>query len=444
MAWRDSRTSRRKLLLFSSSIVLGIAALVAIGSFGANLESAIQDQSKALLGADLVVETRIEPDAERLEFLNSLPGESSLETSFASMIYFPGTGGTRLVQIRAIEGGFPFYGGLETDPAGADREFRRSGGALVDEALLLQFDVKVGEEIRIGKLVTHVAGKLLQVPGESLAFSTIAPRVYIRRADLDATGLLGDASLARYRSFQRLPAGVDAEELVAELRPELDRLQFGVDTVEERQRDLGRAMENLYNFLNLVGFVALLLGGVGVASAIHVHVKSRLPSVAVLRCLGCTSAQTFAVFLAQGLALGVVGATAGAGLGMFVQWILPDVIGGFIPIEIEFGFAWTSIGMGAGRRFRSGHHRRPDVHRPGRPTDARFLPGDAGSPAGALPVGRGLSRLTVRSRSGRTGPSAPRGRWRGRCGGPCRSSGLAAPPDVRRPDRASPSCAGSG
>jgi len=351
MAWRDSRASRRKLALFSSSIVLGIAALVAIGSFGTSLEQAINDQSKALLGADLVIETRIKPEGERAAFLATFPGEGSLEINFASMIYFPRTEGTRLVQIRVIEGGFPFYGELETIPAGAGRDFKQAGGALVDEALLLQFGADVGDAIRIGKLVTKVAGKLLKVPGETMAFSTIAPRVYLRAADLEATELLGEASLARYRTFYRLPEGADAEQLVEELRPQLDRFQFGVDTVAERQRDLGRAMDNLYNFLNLVGFVALLLGGVGVASAIHVHVKGKLASVAVLRCLGCPAAQTFAIYLAQGMALGVLGAIVGSTLGVLVQVVLPRVVGDFVPIDVEFHLAWPSIFAAAGIGF---------------------------------------------------------------------------------------------
>ncbi len=351
MAWRDSRASRRKLFLFSSSIVLGIAALVAIGSFGTSLEQAINDQSKALLGADLVIDTRIKPEGDRADFLQSLPGESSLEINFASMIYFPRTEGTRLVQIRVIEGGFPFYGELESVPASASREFKQTGGALVDEALLLQFGVELGDDIRIGKLVTKVAGKLLKVPGETMAFSTIAPRVYLRAADLEATELLKDASLARYRTFVRLPDGADAEQLVSDLRPELDKHQFGVDTVAERQRDLGRAMDNLYNFLNLVGFVALLLGGVGVASAIHVHVKGKLPSVAVLRCLGCSASQTFAIYLAQGMALGLLGAVVGSALGVIVQLVLPRVVGDFIPIDVEFHLAWPSIFAAAGIGF---------------------------------------------------------------------------------------------
>src|SRR6476469_4735729 len=54
MAWRDSRRSRRRLLLFSSSVVLGIAALVAIRSFGESMRIAIQENAKSLVGADFV------------------------------------------------------------------------------------------------------------------------------------------------------------------------------------------------------------------------------------------------------------------------------------------------------------------------------------------------------------------------------------------------------
>lgn len=351
MAWRDSRSSRRRLLLFSSSIVLGIAALVAIGSFGTSLENAIEDQSKELLGADLVVNSRRALDDAHQAFTDSIEGEQATEVSFASMIYFPATEGTRLVQVRGLEGNFPFYGAFETEPADAEQRFRAGGGALVDESLLATFGAKVGDEIRVGKLVTRVVGSLLKVPGESMAFSTIAPRVYLRQAEIDATELLGDTSLARYRVFFRLPDDVDAEQLIEERRPEIEQLQLGTDTVRERQRDLGRAMENLYNFLNLVGFVALLLGGVGVASAIHVHIRGKLPSVAMLRCLGTTTSQTFAIYLAQCIALGLIGAAAGTGIGIVVQLLLPRVVGDFIPIEIEFHLAWGSIASAAGIGF---------------------------------------------------------------------------------------------
>ena len=102
-------------------------------------------------------------------------------------------------------------------------------------------------------------------------------------------------------------------------------------------------MDNLYHFLNLVGFIALLLGGVGVASAIHVHVKQKLNTVAVLRCLGTSVAQAFAIYLAQGMALGAFGATVGAALGVVVQMLIPKVLGDFIPFSFQFHTSWFAI-----------------------------------------------------------------------------------------------------
>ncbi len=343
MAWRDSRASRRRLLFFSCSIVLGIAALAAIGSLGSNLERAIEEQAKSLLGADLVIGSRhsFTPAEERM--FREIGGEQSREASFPSMIYFVAGSGSRLVQVRALDGRFPFYGTLETEPMEAAEGFRNGGGALVEQSLLTQFNAKVGDTIRLGELTTRVAGSLLKVPGETVMFATIAPRVYLPMADLPRTGLLREGSLVRHRISFKLPAHVDADNLVRQLKPRLDENRLSHNTVEERKRDLGRSMENLYSFLNLVGFIALLLGGVGVASAIHVHVKQKLGTVAVLRCLGGTVAQTFAVYVAQGMALGGFGALLGALLGVAIQAALPRVLADFIPFELPFQTSWWAV-----------------------------------------------------------------------------------------------------
>ncbi len=342
MAWRDSRNSRRRLIVFSSSIVLGIGALVAIASFGKNLEAAIELQAKALLGADLVLGSRqVFGDAEKKIFAE-LGGQQAKEISFSSMIRFPATEGSRLIQVRALDGPFPFFGALETDPPSAAQEFR-SGGALVEDGVLIQYGAKVGDVVRIGDLTTKVVGSLKKVPGETVVFATIAPRVYLSLGEVERAKLIREGSLARYKTFFQFPSGTDVGALVTLRKPEFDQLRLSSDTVKQRQENLGRSMENLTNFLSLVGFIALLLGGVGVASAIHTHVKQKLASVAVLRCLGATNAQTFAIYLAQSMALGAIGASGGAALGVVVQVGLPRVLKDFLPFPVDFGIAWGAV-----------------------------------------------------------------------------------------------------
>jgi putative ABC transport system permease protein len=344
MGWRDCRTHRGRLLLFSLSIVLGVAALAAIGSLGANLERAVEEQARTLLGADLAISSR-QPFSEEEEHLFlQLGGQQAEQISFNSMVYFSSTDGTRLAQVRALSGGFPFYGRFETAPALAVQDFQRGAGALVEENLLIQFEAKVGGTVRIGRLKIPIAGALRKVPGESAALAMISPRVYLPMKDLPATGLVGKGFLARYTLYFEFPPSTDVEKLVKSIQPQLDQFRLSSETVAKRKEELGQAMENLYHFLNLAGLTALLLGGIGVAGAVHTHVRQKLPTAAVLRCLGCSVSQTFAVYLAQGIALGAAGATLGALLGALIQSALPKALASFIPFDFQFKISWLAVG----------------------------------------------------------------------------------------------------
>ncbi|HEX2855787.1 MAG TPA: FtsX-like permease family protein [Opitutaceae bacterium] len=353
MAWRDSRASRRRLLLFSLSVVLGIAALVAIGSFGANLRSAIDEQAKGLLGADLIITGRNPPSEAAVKHLDSLGGEKARDMSFSSMMVFPSAQNlTRLVQVRAMEGNFPFFGDFTTAPTDAPAKFRAGGDVVIlDETLLRQFNTKVGETVKLGKVTFTVVGALQKMPGESSAITaTFAPRALIPMSRLEATGLAGRENLARFRTMLKLPPEHPPEAVEREMRQLFRGEGLGYDTVAERKRDLGRALENIEGFLSLVGFIALFLGAIGVASAIHVYVRQKITTVAILRCLGATAWQSFAVYLVQGIALGVFGAFLGAALGLAVQFALPELLKGSLPFDVNFFIAWPAVleGMLAG------------------------------------------------------------------------------------------------
>lgn len=351
MAWRDSRASRRRLVLFSSSVVLGIAALVALGSLGANLERGIDEQGKGLLGADLLISGRNPPSEAAERHMRTVATDVARDVSFSSMMAFPtANNNTRLVNVRAIEGNFPFYGEFVTVPADAPQKLRAGGEvAIVEEPLLKQFDVKIGDPVKLGNTTFTVVGALQKLPGESAAIAaTIAPRALIPRSRLEATGLAERNVLIRYRAMLKLPPETDALAVEREMRRLFGREGMGYDTVAERRRDLGRSLENVENYLSLVGFIALFLGAIGVASAIHVYVRQKVPTVAVLRCLGATAGQALSVYLAQGVAIGVLGSIAGATLGLVVQLVLPVLFADVLPFDFKFFIAWPAVGRGMG------------------------------------------------------------------------------------------------
>jgi putative ABC transport system permease protein len=346
MAWRDSRSSRRRLLLFSISITLGIAALVGIGSFRHSLSRAIDDQARSLIGADLVVDSTRAFRPEDEELLHSLGERQAREVRFTTMASFPKTGGTRLAHVRALGGDFPFYGPMETIPASAAGDFRQRAGAVVEESLLLQFQANVGDPIKIGDSEFTIAGALKKMPGEASAAGSFAPRVYIPLQNLAETHLLKAGSVARYRAYVKFADNTDVESRIEILAPQIKRLGMDYDTVAKRKRDLGNSLENLYRFLNLVGFISLLLGAVGVASAIQAHLQQKTRTAAILRCLGMSAAGTVFVYLLQTAAMGLFGAGFGAVLGVALQRIFPRILMSFLPLAISTSIAWQPIFAG--------------------------------------------------------------------------------------------------
>jgi putative ABC transport system permease protein len=346
LAWRDTRSYRRRLMLFFSCIALGVAALVSIRSIGQNLEQAVHLQAKTLLGADLSFTSRSPFNDTTEELIASIDGDVVREVRFGSMVYFPRVDGTRLIEVRAMNGVYPFYGEFTTEPAGARSLLATSDQVLVDEALMLQYGVEIGDSLRLGQSTFVIGGRVRAIAGESAAVMDVAPRVYIPEATLDQTGLTGKGSLVSYRAHFKLADETIIAELTETLREHREEHGLRFETVQRRVRNVGRVIDRLYRFLSLAGFAALLLGCVGVASAVHVYIRQKLSTIAVLRCLGARPDQALAVYIIQTLIMGFLGSTAGALLGIAVQQTLPLVLADILPVTIGVETDWNSVIQG--------------------------------------------------------------------------------------------------
>ena len=406
LAWRESRTARRRLALYMSSIAFGVAALVAIDSFAGNVTRSIREQSRTLLGGDMALQARAAFPAVVDTLLDSLRANkvsTSRVTTFASMALAEPSGGTRLVQVRAVSAGYPFYGAIETVPAAAWSRVHRESIVLVDASLLVALNASVGDSLRLGQKMFAIAGTLGNVPGDAGITAVIGPRVYVSDTWLPATGLLSFGSRAEYDVVLKLPEPLatpaasarvardlrrridpkaaalqEAQEAAGEERrgpggeaeepPPTDsaapsgatpatpvptsagadnvatgqpglasgaaRTRVRVRTVADTERDFTESVARLADFLSVIGLIALLLGGIGVASGVNAFVSAKIDTVAVLRCLGATSRQVLALYVVQSAAMGLVGAIAGTLLGVAIQFLLPGVIADFLPIDV--------------------------------------------------------------------------------------------------------------
>ena len=346
MAWRDSRRNRSRLMLFVSSIILGIAAMVAIYSLGDNMSDEVDRQAASLLGADLMIGTAKQVSPAIQKMVDSLGDRRSEQRMFPSMIYFTKGNKTRLVQVRALGGEFPYYGILETVPSEAGKAFRKGQAALVDQTMMLQYDATVGDTIKIGNVSFVIAGTLINAPGQTGLSASIAPPVYIPLQYLEQTGLAQKGSRIATQFFFKFDKPVNMEQLVDKIEPRLDVEGMSYETVETQKQNTARSLQDLTNFLSLVSFIALLLGCVGVASAINIYVKEKIRSVAILRCLGAKGSQAFLIYLVQIVVVGFLGSLAGAALGTIIQQFLPIAFKDFLPIKVTADISWSAIGQG--------------------------------------------------------------------------------------------------
>lgn len=348
LAWRESRTARRRLLLYMSSISLGVAALVAIDSFALNITRSVREQSRALVGGDIVFSARNGWTPAIDSLFADLPRRGipvTRMTTFASMAVAQRTGNTRLAQVRAVSEGYPLYGDITTSPPGQWERLQDGPYVIADPSLLMALDARVGDTLSIGYAQFEVLGSLQSIPGDPGIASAIGPRLYIPERYTAATRLLVTGSRADYDAFARL-TNMNARDVVEELRPVLDSNQVRARTLAQQENAITDDINDLSNFLGVVGIIALLLGGVGVASGVHAWVMRKIDTVAVLRCLGATTRQVMTIYITQAAVMGLVGAAMGAVLGVGIQFLLPGVVKDVLPVDVAVGLEPRAIAMG--------------------------------------------------------------------------------------------------
>lgn len=348
MAFRDLRAQPLGFRLYALALALGMGGMMAVASFRTSLATSMDLQARSLLGADLAVRARraFTDGAER--YLGRIAAERADELSFRTMAQFPSREATRFMQVRALEGAFPFYGTLDTEPVDAARRFQDGPFALVEGNALTQIGAEVGDPVRVGRREFVIVGRLLRAPGESPSEAFIAPRIYIPLKYVAETGLLQPGSVVSYRRYFRLADSASAAGWAERIKQDLPGDRLEVETVDTRKRALLGNVDQFSRYLGLLGFAGLLMGCIGVAGAMHSYVARRIPMVAMLRCLGASRAFCAALFLLQVLALALVGVLCGAAGAAAVLPLVAGALKSFIAAEVMVALTPAALLAGAG------------------------------------------------------------------------------------------------
>lgn len=348
LAWREGKGALRKTGLHATAVAVGVGALVAVHGFRADAERSIQSQARTLLGADMRLSRRDSlPDSVRavVDSLVAAGVQESDVVTVPSMVLAERSGTARLFQVRSVRGGWPFYGAPTVQPPEAWPLDGRDG-AWVDPAVLVQLGAELGDTVLLGELRVPIVATVTDLPAEFGFETAIGPPVLVPAGLLQRAGLLGFGSLARHETY----LATDDEEAPEAIRERYETLLrssgTGYTTARRRAERLSNGLQGLSRYLGIVGLAALLLGGIGVASAVHVFVRSKLTSVAVLRCLGATRRLVLTAYVIQAAVVGVLGSIVGAMAGLGLQVILPDLLGDLLPLQIVPRIGWRAMALG--------------------------------------------------------------------------------------------------
>ncbi|HEY9005220.1 MAG TPA: FtsX-like permease family protein [Ohtaekwangia sp.] len=346
MAWRDARHNFSRLLLFTASLVTGIAAVVALDSLNYALQNDIDRNAKELIGADFVVNGDKKFSPELKKAFDSVGMAQASEADMASMVLFLNNNQSRLIRLVALSGPFPFYGEIETLPADTYTRVQGGGYAMLDETLASQFDVSSGDSLRLGKSVFKVAGVVKKIPGGGGIMTTFTPSVYISMADLDSTGLVQYGSRVSYKQHFKADNDEQVKSVEKTLGPIVKQAGHSYETVEGRKASLGEGFMSIYRFFSLLGFVALILGCIGVASSVHIYAREKREEVAMLRCVGSSGWQAFNIYFIQIFILGIAGSIVGSLIGIGIQQVIPVLLKNVIPFDVGFSLSIRSLLVG--------------------------------------------------------------------------------------------------
>jgi putative ABC transport system permease protein len=352
IAWRDLRSAPGKFAFVVLSVAVGVAALVGVRGFSESFRRTLTAEAQSLMAGDLTARIYREPTADEIRKIAAINeevggGRSTFVVETVSMASVPPDPVPLLVTLKAVDPAeYPFYGEAQLEPAISLKHALDGDSAVVAEEFLIRLKAQVGQTVKLGGTNFKIVAVLREEPDRISAGAGAGPRVMISRASLDKTGLLAPGSRASERLLMKLPSKADISRVRKEVEAALPDAQ--VTDFKEGNPALSQGLDNATAILSLICLVAMVLGAIGVAMAMHAHLEQRMDMLAILKAIGARSTDLLRIFLLQTLGLGLLGALIGVVAGAGVMEALPAVFGKLLPLHTIISFPWRSVWAGLG------------------------------------------------------------------------------------------------
>lgn len=274
------------LLLFVT-LLLGTVGLTGIKIVSKQVQGKLRENAHHLLTSDLVVSARrdlfVSEKESLTKIMEDIPHEMYRVIDIYSMITRKSSEQGRLVEIRAVEKKYPFYGVMNLDQG----EFSTQKFYLSDDLAQL-WGIHGPEDFQIGALKLKSVAVVTKDSSVGLRGFSLAPRVYVPLSLIEKSGLLKTGATGNYAYHFYLPSL--AQEEIKELKRELHRVlkdaAIRIVLPEDSSAQTGRVMNILSNFMALSALIGLILSLVGIFYLYQSHLVARLKDLCLLHLYG--------------------------------------------------------------------------------------------------------------------------------------------------------------
>jgi putative ABC transport system permease protein len=338
IALAELRAARGRFLFVVLAVSIGVGALTGVRGFSLAFRHMLLGQARTLMAGDMTLRVFAVPSPEQDAVLRRLESRGVRRTLITETVTMASTGQFAdpvLVSLKAVDpAAYPFYGAVELDPPQPLARALTPDTVAVSDDLLLRLGAHRGGMLRVGGQDFRIAATLVSEPDRMTGTLNVGPRLMMTRQGLGRTGLIGLGSRASERYLLRLRATGPPD--VAETRAILKR-SFPEATIADYREThpiITRGLDRATTFLSLIGLIALILGAMGVASAIDGHIEQQLDSIAVMKSIGARSSQVIRIYATQTLLLGLSGGALGALEGIAVAAAFPGLLARYFHIGL--------------------------------------------------------------------------------------------------------------
>ena len=351
MAIRELRSGVSGFRIFLTCLILGVGTISAIGTVKSGIEIAISEKGSELLGGNAEAEfTYRLANTEELKWLETISQNISGIIEFRSMAKFVEGGANEraLTQVKAVDNEYPLIGNVQLASGKSFKDvFRQPKSAVMESDLASRLGINIGETFSLG-LTKFVLRDIIQSsPDDAGTNFGLGPRTIIKSEDLLDSGLIAPGTLftAKYRLLIEPLKNLDELRALAKIKFENNGMRWR--DARNGAPGISEFVNRLSAFFIMVGLAGLVVGGVGIGSAVKSYLNRKISTIAVMRSLGATNFQIFMTYFVQLAIISFIGITIGLVIGASVPHLCAPLLKVLIPIPISIVFSIKPIAEAA-------------------------------------------------------------------------------------------------